>query len=261
MLSLRTKTKGLPEKIKVGAVSYLNTKPLLYGLQQKTFSEQIDLTLDYPSRLASALTARTLDLALVPVAAMPSVPYAQIVSDFCIASDGDVASVALFSQMPLQDLKTVYLDYQSRTSVNLVQVLFRHLWKQPVTFLPAPQNYIQLIQGEAAGVIIGDRALEHLSHFPYVYDLAAGWKELTGLPFVFAAWISNRELPDSFLRAFNQANSIGLHHLKDIVSDNPFPAYNLLRYYTCNIQYELDDDKRRALQLFLEMVRENPSFF
>ena len=243
-------------KIKVAAVSYLNTKPLLYGIERSSLRDQMELVLEYPAQLAQSLNENKIDLALLPVAAMQFIPGARIVSDYGIAADGNVVSVALFSQLPISEITDVYLDYQSRTSVRLTRLLFAEYWKRDVNFLPAPVDYIDNISGTRAAVIIGDRALQQLHNFPYVYDLSDAWKSLTGLPFVFAAWVANKELPAEFVSEFNKANAEGLHHLDEIVAANPFPAYDLKVYYTDNIHYYLDESKKKGLNLFLEKIRE-----
>ncbi|MBS1773863.1 MAG: menaquinone biosynthesis protein [Bacteroidetes bacterium] len=245
----------LSAKIKVAAVSYLNTKPLLYGIERSAVMNDIDLLLDYPSNLAKDLSEGKIDVALLPVAAIPTITGANIISDYGIAADGNVASVSVFSMVPMSEIKTVYLDYQSRTSVRLAQLLFEKLWKQDVAFKPAPENYIDYINGTTAGVIIGDRALKQRTNFEYVYDLADGWKELTGLPFVFAAWVANKELPETFKAAFNTANAEGLQHIDEVVAENPFPYYDLKTYYTENIHYMLDEQKKNGLELFLQMIK------
>ena len=235
-------------------MSYLNTKPLLYGLERSSIKEDIILSTAYPAQLAAALKEQTIDLALLPVAAISSIPQAQIIGNYGIAADGDVASVALFSHVPLAAITHIFLDYQSRSSVRLTQELVRSYWKIAPEFIAADTQYITSIQGTKAGVIIGDRALQQLPNFPYVYDLSAAWKAFTGLPFVFAAWVSNRTLPASFVEAFNEANAMGLQHLDEIVAAHPFPEYDLLHYYQKNIHYELDENKRKGLDLFLKMI-------
>jgi chorismate dehydratase len=244
----------LEPKIKVAAVSYLNTKPLVYGIEHSPVSDDIELLLDYPSNLATSLQHGDIDLALLPVAAIPGIPGAQIVSDYGIAADGNVGSVALFSQVPVEEIETVYLDYQSRTSVKLAQILFEKLWKTKVVYKEATEHYINYINGTTAGVIIGDRALKQLSNFEYVYDLAAAWKALTGLPFVFAAWVANKELPADFIIDFNAANAEGLKHIEEVVAANIFPYYDLHEYFTKRIHYRLDDEKKRGMEKFLEMM-------
>jgi len=247
----------LDAKIKVAAVSYLNTKPLLYGIEKdETLAGQMELLLDYPSNLAKSLQQGTIDMALMPVAAMPFVEGARIVSDYGIASDGNVASVCIFSQVPIERVESVYLDYQSRSSVRLAKLLLEKYWNKNVILRPAPENYIEYINDTTAGVIIGDRALQQRVNFEYVYDLAEAWEKLTGYPFIFAAWIANKDLPADFLEAFNKANAVGLDHIDEIVAAHPFPYYDLKTYYTENIKYELTPERKKGLEQFLEMIAE-----
>ncbi len=241
-------------KIKVAAVSYLNTKPLLYGIEHNSIINDLEIVVDYPSKLAIHLQEGRIDIALLPVAAIPGIPGAHIVSDYGIAADGNVVSVAIFSQVPMEEIETVYLDYQSRTSVKLAQLLLEHHWKKQVTYKQASEHYIDYINGANAGVIIGDRALKQLHNFEYVYDLSAAWKDYTGLDFIFAAWVANKELPADFKARFNAANAEGLKHLGTVIAENPFPYYDLHTYYTENIRFRLDDDKKKGLAKFLEMI-------
>ncbi len=242
-------------KIKVGAVSYLNTKPLLYGLERSSIKEKIDLTLAYPAQLVKQLQTEKIDLALLPVAALQEIEAAKIVANYGIAANGNVVSVALFCQVPLHEIETVILDYQSRTSVRLTQLLFAEFWKQDVQFLPAGNDFINEIKGNTAAVIIGDRALEQLPNFKYNYDLSAAWKSFTGLPFVFAAWVSNKNLSAEFLAEFNTANAIGLAHIDEIAEANTIPYYSLTTYYKENICYRLGEAKKKGLALFLEKIK------
>jgi chorismate dehydratase len=244
----------LSAKIKVAAVSYLNTKPLLYGIERSAVMNDIDLVVDYPANLARSLKDGSIDMALLPVAAIPGIEGARIVSDYGIAADGDVASVAIFSHVPMAEIESVYLDYQSRTSVRLAQLLLEKHWKKEVVFKEATEHYIDYINGTNAGIIIGDRALQQLNNFEYIYDLAEGWKEYTGLPFVFAAWVANKELPASFVAAFNEANALGLAHIDEIVAANPYPYFDLHAYYTKHIHYHLDADKKKGLEKFLGLI-------
>src|SRR6185312_13227571 len=122
--------------------------------------EDIEIVVDYPSMLAQRLQEGTIDMALLPVAAIPGIPGANIVSDYGIAADGNVVSVAIFSQVPMDQIETVYLDYQSRTSVRLAQLLLENHWNKKVEYKQATEHYIDYIHGASAGVIIGDRALK-----------------------------------------------------------------------------------------------------
>jgi len=218
--------------------------------------QEIDLALEYPAQIAQHLREGTADMGLVPVAAIPAIPGARIVSDFGIAATGKVASVCIFSKVPMEEITHLYLDYQSRTSVRLAQVLLRHYWQKEVALLQAPENYIGLIGGTTAGVIIGDRALQQLPHFPYIYDLAEHWQLHTGLPFIFAAWVANKELPDPFVRRFNEACAEGLAHIDEVIAEHPFPPYDLNTYYRENIRYTLDEEKKKGLERFLEYLKE-----
>lgn len=249
------KYRLLERKIKVGAVSYLNTIPLLYGIQHSPLMDEIELSVNYPSVLARELQEGKIDVALLPVAAMSSIEGARIISDYGIGADGNVASVAIFSHVPIEDVKTVYLDYQSRTSVQLAKVLLKYYWRKDVEFKQADEDYISKLKDDTAGVIIGDRALSQLNSFEYVYDLAEAWKAYTGLPFIFAAWVANKDLPKDFIDVFNQANGVGLENIDLIVSNTSFLDYDLKKYYTEHIQYLLDDEKKKGLEKFLSLIQ------
>jgi chorismate dehydratase len=237
--------------IRVGMVNYLNTLPLQYGL--KLLHEQgiIELQLNYPALIAQALKQGTIDIGLVPIVTKKALPSSQLIGGYGIASNGPVASVGLYSQVPINKVENILLDYQSNTSIQLVQWLMKHHWQLPVNYLPAGTNYIDEINGNTAGVIIGDRAMQHKSKFAYEYDLATYWRQHTGKPFVFAAWLSNMPLSNSFIHEFDTANGIGLQHLPEIVANTAWPYYDLYTYYTSNIQYKLTREHYDAIGLFL----------
>lgn len=258
-MSVKMKSGELPplargQRLKLGAVSYLNTKPLVYGLEQGMMQDEIELHFGYPGEVAAQLLRGELDAGLVPVALLPQLPAYRIISDYGIAADGPVASVALFSQVPLEQLKTVLLDYQSRTSVLLAQYLLTHYWKLSPAFEQAAPDFIDHISGTTGAVIIGDRALKQIQQSAYVYDLATAWKAYTGLPFVFAAWVSRVDVSDDFIRRFNEANALGLQHLPEVIRQHPFTDYDLHHYYTHNIRYRLDEHILTGLQYFLDHV-------
>ena len=237
-------------------VSYLNTRPLLLGMEQSPFKERIELMKDYPAQIAQALLDDTIDIGLVPVAVMPLLKHPQLVSKYVIGTEGEVASVALFSQVPMDQIEKVYLDYQSRTSVQLVKLLLGQYWKKEVAFLTATEGYMDKISGTTAGVIIGDRALASLDKYKFIFDLGSAWKAYSGLPFVFAAWVANKPIPLDFMEAFDAANGYGLSHLEDVIALIPVneQVYDLHKYYTENISYELTPEKREGLARFLETL-------
>jgi chorismate dehydratase len=243
--------------MKVGAVSYLNTKPLIYGFENGMMRENMDLIIDFPSRIARMLLKDEIDIGLIPVAVIPEMKDHYIISDYCIGSDGEVASVCLFSEVPLNKIKTILLDYQSRTSVALLKILLKDYWKINVVFENTYGDYQSKISGTTAGLVIGDRALMQRKVSPYIFDLGAEWKNFTGLPFVFAAWVSNKKLDEKFVEEFNEANKFGLNHLKDVVKENSFAIFDLHHYYTNCINFDLDKNKKKGFELFLKMIEKN----
>jgi chorismate dehydratase len=242
-------------KIRIGAVSYLNTKPLLYGIKRSDLLKEIELTEEYPAKIAEQLLNDEIDIGLVPVAIIPRMKEYYIVSDYCIGAEGEVASVSLFSDVPVNQVQEVLLDYQSRTSVNLAKILLKDFWKVSPELVNADEDYIAKIKGTTAGVVIGDRALKQRGVSAYNYDLAAAWRKMTDLPFVFAAWIANKPMDKEFMNRFNQANAYGLGKIDEIVKENPFSHYDLHTYYTKNISYGLTADKKKGLHLFLKLLQ------
>ncbi len=238
----------------MGAVQYLNTKPLIYGLQQGMMQEELDLVMDYPANVAKMLIEDQVDIGLVPVATIPKLKDYHIVCDYGIACDGEVASVGLFSDVPMEEISTVLLDYQSRTSVRLARILMKEFWKIDPEIIDTRDDFRGQIKGTTAGIVIGDRALEQRTDSAFVFDLGQAWKEMTGLPFVFAAWISNKEIDPNFQQAFNEANRYGLERLEEVVARHPYQTYNLITYYKENIDYSLDAKKMEGLQLYLKYL-------
>jgi chorismate dehydratase len=246
------------KKIRVGIVNYLNTKPLVYGLERPPISEHIELIGAYPSLLAQMLANDEVDIGLIPVAAIPQLSSYHIVGNYCIGAEGEIASVCLFSEVPMQEIRTVYLDYQSRSSVALLKWLMKEYWGiHPEIIQAEDDSYRQMISGTTAGLVIGDRALEQRKISTFIYDLGSEWRAITGLPFVFAAWVSKRPLPDSFVKMFDKANEKGLSHIDEIVAATPFELYDLRKYYTLHLSYRLDEAKRKGLEKFLALLSEN----
>ncbi len=243
-------------KIRVVAVSYLNTKPMTYAFEQGAMTDRMQLEFKYPSLLADELISGRANIGLVPVAMIPSIPNARVLSDYCIATEGEVASVCIFSEVPMNEIEEIVLDYQSRSSVALTKILLQHHWKHHPQLSAAQPGYEDEVGGNKAALIIGDRALMYRSRYKYIYDLGLTWKEMTGLPFVFAAWVANIDLDEYFITAFNQSIKDSLIDLEAIIKLHPFPQYDLNTYYKKNISYVLNEDKRRAIALFLKLIKE-----
>ncbi len=212
--------------------------------------DEVELLIDYPSNIASLLQTNQVDIGLVPVAIIPTLEEHHIVSDYCIGCDGEVASVCLFSEVPLAEISTILLDYQSRTSVALLEILIREHWKITPELRAAAADYEKNISGTTAGLVIGDRALVQRSKSKYIYDLGTAWKEMTGLPFVFAAWVSNKSLSPQFIRAFNDTISAGTRQIDVILQTVHLPEYDLKKYYNSNINFRLDGPQKEAITLF-----------
>ena len=244
-------------KYKVSAVSYLNTIPFIHGIKSSNIYDSIDLQLDFPSECARKLSENEVDIALVPVAILKKNPEFKIVSDFCIGSNGKVDTVCLYSNVPLEEIEELLLDYQSRTSVELLRILCREYWKISPKFQNSEKGFENKIEERTAALIIGDRAFTANKKYKYVYDLPEIWKEMTGLPFVFACWISNKNIDKHFLSEFNSALKFGLSEIDKAVEieKHNYPHCNNPNDYLNNkISYILDEEKRKGMEVFLSMI-------
>ncbi len=235
-------------KIKVSAVSYTNSKPFVYGLMHSGILDKIELSLDIPSDCANKLIENQADIGLVPVAALLHIDNYQIVSQYCIGAFGAVDSVFIFSQKPIDGIKKIKLDPQSRTSNNLSRVLLKNHWKLNPEFVT---------EGEAdAFVEIGDRTFGKKELYPYSYDLAEEWFKFTGLPFAFAVWASNKPVSDEFKVLFNEALKLGLDHRKDVIAQiQHIENFDLDDYLMNKIDFNLDDQKLKAISKFHEFIK------
>jgi chorismate dehydratase len=249
-------TPSANRPLRITAVSYLNTKPLLYGLLNHPIASQIDLQLDIPSVCADKLEAGRVDMGLIPVAAIPNLSTPYLISDYCIGSEGAVKTVGIYADVPLEKLDTLYLDFHSRTSVALTKLLLRDHWALAPIILPAEEGFIERIGGRTGALVIGDRTIGLEEKHTYFYDLGQAWKDHTGLPFVFAAWISNRPLDPTFVAAFNEALAQGVAKVPELMYllPSPDPSFDLEAYYTRHISYDLNYPKRLAMSRFLREV-------
>ncbi len=243
-------------KIRVTAVSYLNTVPLLYGIRNSAVYEAIDLRIAPPAQCALAFERGDTDIALVPVASLLKQPHYELLSDYCIGASGKVRTVVVMANDPLDQLQTIYLDPDSRTSVILVQILARRYWNIRPAFKPFTPG--QTIGPGEGCVLIGDKVFAQEARFSRHYDLAEHWHNFTGLPFVFAAWASHTSLPQAFIDAFNQAMHFGVQHINESLTEPPPCSHETaVEYLSCNISYPLDTAKRRGLELFRQFIKED----
>ena len=242
---------------KISAVSYLNTIPFVHGLKQSELIRTIDLQLDYPSICADKLINGTVDLALVPVAVIPKLKHPYIISDYCIGSNGSVDTVCLYSDVPINEIESIGLDYQSLTSVSLLKILLKEYWQLSPELKKVDVGFEDNIKGKHAALVIGDRAFALNSKHKFIYDLSAIWKEMTGLPFVFAAWVSNTKLPQDFINTFNKALERGLSNIQKALAleVESYPnCDNLEDYLNNKISYKLDAEKLKGMELFLRKI-------
>ena len=236
----------------------MNTTPLVYGIENSPeFYAQVQLSKDIPSVCAEKLITGEVDLGLVPVAIIPKLKSAEIITDYCIGAEGKVKSVSLFSEVPLSEIEYIYLDYQSRTSVALCKILCKEFWKISPTFLPAEPGYEDKINKRTAAVIIGDRTFHLPKPYNFEFDLADEWQKMTGLPFVFAAWVTNKKLPEAFISNFNSTLKFGLQHLDNAIEQSKVKSISnaaLKEYLTTFIKFDLTENKKKGLNLFLSKL-------
>jgi chorismate dehydratase len=244
------------KNIKISAVSYTNTKPFLYGIQHTDLINKIDLSLDIPSDCAQKLIDDQVDIGLIPVAAILSLPKWEIISDYCIGAVGAVNSVFIFSNCEIHQVTRLQLDPESRSSNNLALVLLKNYWKVAPELITNAPDYSASDDATTAFVQIGDRTFGKKDKYSFAYDLAEEWQKFTGLPFVFAAWIANKPIPKEFMDEFNQSLKYGLDHRAQLFEELPARNdFDLQDYLMHKIDFELTEDKRKALHLFLDYIK------
>ncbi len=244
-------------KLRISAISYLNTVPFIHGIKNSGFLEDYELSFDVPSTCARKLREGEADIGIVPVAAIPEIPHAQIVTDYCIGATGPVKTVLLVAMEPLDQLHTLLLDPDSRTSVQLVRILAKHFWKKEFHYKTLTPEQWQVLAPGTGAVVIGDKTFGLEGVFPYQYDLAGQWVDYTALPFVFACWVSRIQLPEVEQQKLNRAMRYGLENLDEVIAllnTDLYQGVDLHSYYRKNLSYTLDDEKRAGMEKFLSMI-------
>jgi len=242
--------------IRITAVSYYNTLPFIYGLTHSGLLSGYELSLDVPSECARKISSAVADIGLIPVGALPGIPGYHLVSNFCIGADKEVKSVLLLSNAELPALKTIYLDTDSRTSVNLVKILAHQYWKIRPQWKSLSELKGMLASDEGM-VLIGDKTFGLSVQYPFCYDLAGEWIKFSGLPFVFAVWISRKPLPAGFEKAFQAALAWGVDHRSEsyIMAEKlHITEQQLISYLNNDISYPLNEEKRKGMEMFLELL-------
>lgn len=244
------------DKLRISAIRYANTFPLNYGLRESGIEDLAFIDIDHPAECARKLKDGEADIGLVPVAEIANIKNARIISDYCIGTNSPVRTVLLVSNNPIEDIDIIYLDYRSRSSVALSRILASEYWKKGFSWEDTDENFnFSEIPNRSGLVIIGDQCFDLEEKYKFKLDLSTEWKKLTGLPFVFACWVSNKDLSDSFLNRFNKALKYGIDNIDKAIlkykAYSSMPADVLKSYLTVNIDYQLNHEKRKAMETFI----------
>jgi chorismate dehydratase len=247
-------------RLLVGAVNYLNTRPLVYQLE--SLAPDVDVAFDLPSRLADGLAAGDYDVALVPSIEVLREPSYTVVSDACIACRGPVLSVKLFSRVPIPQIQTLALDEGSRTSVALCRILLARRFDVEPRLAGLPIGASLHDTSADAVLLIGDRAIHSPpGRYHEVWDLGDEWTRWTGLPFVFAMWTARSGAAlGGLAAALEKARDLGLEHVEEIAAEEA-PGLGLtrpecVRYLRDLLHFYLGSEEREGLARFSEMAGE-----
>jgi chorismate dehydratase len=244
--------------IRIGAVTYLNARPLIAALSE--VAPRLELVIDYPSRLADALAAGRLDVAMIPSIEYARNPGYSIISDACIACDGPVRSVKLYGRVPVEDIGSLALDEGSRTSAALAQILLKERFGVKPSLLSLPIGATLNDTPADAVLLIGDRGMATVSgSFEFVWDLGEEWSRWTGLPFVFSLWVAR---PGVDLRGIAKmlaaARDLGLTRLAEIARREAptigIPEADCLGYLRDNLEYRFGRRQQLGLERFFMLA-------
>jgi chorismate dehydratase len=244
--------------IKVSAVSYHNTLPMIQGIKQSGFINQMSLQLDIPAVTALKFMNDEVDVALLPVGVLPQLTNYKIITNNCIGAIDKVKTVAIFAEKPLSEIKKIHLDYHSRTSVELLKILIDEYWLRPdIQLIPSSEGFEKNIKNDEAALLIGDKTFPLLNTIPYQYDLATAWHQHTTLPFAFAVWVAKPHVAESWIIELNDAIKIGVDNRWQLVEKLAIEnsAIDWQDYYFNCINYELDELKKQGMNLFLSKIK------
>lgn len=248
------------EKIRISAVKYANTYPFIYGLTESGFDKKVILETDHPADCAAKLISGKADIGLIPVASLPLLKEYHIISDYCIGATGNVRTVLLLSNCQFEEIETIFLDYRSRSSVVLSKVLAKNFWNREFRWMNTAKGFdFRNIGIHQAVVLIGDQCFEYEKSFRFQIDLAGEWKYFTGMPFVFACWTANRIIDKEFILEFNKALELGIKNIDKVIKKfgktGSITGDVLQKYLTENIDYDFNDEKKKGLDMFLELMK------
>ncbi len=240
-------------RVRIAAVSYLNTIPLLYGIEHAEHLHA-QLLLSSPDRCAEAFKAGEADLALLPVSALPEIQNADIVTSYCLGTTESMRTAVLYSNVPTEQIRRVWLDRRSCAFAALTRILAKKSWKIAPEWLEM-ENYSVMdrpAEGDAF-LVIGDNTLDRQRSFVHACDLAGCWKKLTRLPFVFAVWVARKEVAPETLDALEEALTWGIEHTWEAIVQYGYEGSDFAYdYLTREIDYLFDSEKQKALKKFWE---------
>ena len=227
---------------RIALVEYLNTYPFSEGIRLSGLEKDNEIHRVPPSLCAQLFEERKVDISLCPVGALGDMPDYEICGKYCIGADGEVGTVVLLSQVPIDSITHVCLDDESRTSNILLQILAKNHWKKNWSYF-----YNDKAELPESCLMIGDKVFENRSGFAYSYDLAAEWKSMTGLPMVFAVWIMKPGTGKDIINAIDDAFKLGMMTVKD--ENSPLQEWQKDYLLKC-ISYPLDERKMEALSVY-----------
>ncbi|MBI2955844.1 MAG: menaquinone biosynthesis protein [Acidobacteria bacterium] len=264
--------------LRVSVVRYLNTAPLVWGLERGPARKRYRLHYTLPAGCSEELRTGRADVGIIPAIDYQTIPRLKIIPGIAIASERRVESVLLVSRGPARRARRVALDASSRTSAALVKILFARHWGREPDYVEAAPNLAAMLAQADAALLIGDPALQFALHSPaaattglnkenlHVYDLAEEWNRLTNLPLVFALWAARGERlrePEArrrLVRDFKQSRDDGLAHLEEIArvaaQRLALPGGQLRRYLRASIDYRLDAPHQAGLESFFRYAKE-----
>jgi chorismate dehydratase len=254
--------------LRISAISYLNTAPLMWDFEHGGASAAFDITYTVPSQCAASLAEGSADIGIIPAAAYATIPGLVILPGVAIASRKPVRSILLVSKVPLEQIGSVALDTSSLTSVALTKVLFAKWWGQGRTFTSMAPDVEKMLREHDAGLVIGDPALKIDRSRYLTYDLAEEWIRLTGKPFVFAFWavrhaaLINAPATLDLAAIFQSSRDHGLEPANlDRIAREWAPRLGLSEaeirsYLTESIYYDLDPECVDGLKLFYRYASE-----
>ena len=238
-------------KINIAAVEYINTLPFLYGLSYHFHPDAIAISSANPAKCAELYTTEKVDIALVPIGALDSLGEHEIITNYCIGSKGRVDTVALLSKVPIDKIKTISLDADSRTSAILIQILCSSYWN--INPVYTSENGSPSTQDSR--LLIGDKVKKLEDQFQFKYDLGHAWHQLTSLPMVYAVWVARPHIKSGLIDELNAAFRFAINNLQDIPLNGQHNAAYWRKYIRESIQYELGELEKKGMNLFFDYCK------